>query len=265
MDSGWIVKSPSDPIDAIPWFSREKFPDSLLQLDDSLTDFFRDLGGYDFRDEVNVDVLGHIFEKSIGELQRLRSTGLFEEGAGAGHAATVTAMKKSAERKRSGIYYTPPEFTRFLVRETVSVLIAQRREAIRRAHGLSQDDLMSGPDTPALVAFWRGCWDDLRAVKVCDPACGSGAFLIQAYEVFEEEYVRIADHCRALEGAAADALLDEIPDRILNDNLHGVDLSEQAVEITQLALWLRSARRGKTLADLSKNVVCGNRVVSYAT
>ena len=49
---------------------------------------------------------------------------------------------------------------------------------------------------------------------------------------------------------------------ILADNLFGVDLSPEAVEISQSALWIRSARRGKTLADLSHNIVCGNSLVA---
>jgi hypothetical protein len=51
-------------------------------------------------------------------------------------------------------------------------------------------------------------------------------------------------------------------DFILHDNLFGVDLSPEAVEITQLSLWLRSASRGRTLMDLSKNIVCGNSLVA---
>ncbi|MHC4541810.1 MAG: Eco57I restriction-modification methylase domain-containing protein, partial [Planctomycetota bacterium] len=53
-----------------------------------------------------------------------------------------------------------------------------------------------------------------------------------------------------------------ICDFILHDNLFGVDLSPEAVEIAQLALWLRSAHKGKTLADLSKNIICGNSLIS---
>ncbi len=53
-----------------------------LQLDDTWTDFFQTIGKYDFRDEVNVNVLGHLFEKSVGELERLRVGGLFSNGNG---------------------------------------------------------------------------------------------------------------------------------------------------------------------------------------
>lgn len=233
-----------------------------LQLDDDGAHFFHEIAEYDFRDEVHVDVLGHIFEKSIGDLQRLRTGGLFDDDAGGpGRAATPSTMPKSSQRKRSGTYYTPPEFTRFLVRETVAEIIETRKEAIRCALGLTLDDLAADSPTPALAEFWRRCWHELTEIKVCDPACGSGAFLIQAYDSFKDAYVRVADHRRHHEGPAAESSLALIPDLILTNNLHGVDLSEQAVEITQLALWIRSARRGKTLADLSENIVWGNSLV----
>ena len=85
--------------------------------------------------------------------------------------------------------------------------------------------------------------------------------MIRAYDVFEEEYNRIAAQRRFHEGPNADGLIDLTPHLILTDNLHGVNLSEQAVEIAQLALWIRSARRGKTLADLSHNILWQNSLV----
>src|SRR6185436_219562 len=57
-------------------------------------------------------------------------------------------------------------------------------------------------------------------------------------------------------------LEESIPDLILSRNLFGVDLSKEAVEITQLALWIQSARKGRTLADLSRNILHGNSLVS---
>ena len=99
-------------------------------------------------------------------------------------------------------------------------------------------------------------------MKICDPACGSGAFLIQAYDALEELYEKIVGRLTLHDPAAAEPLAAAVPDIILTDNLHGVDLSAQAVEITQLALWIRSARRNKTLATLSANIVQGNSLVS---
>ncbi len=234
-----------------------------LQLDDEWTHFFRTVGSYDFRDEVNVEVLGHLFEKSIGELESLRAAGLFASTATAKAANGVRpAMPKSAERKRFGIYYTPPDFTLFLVRNTLDAAIEERFDAVRTVRGLNPDDVESDRPSPEVAAYWSACLDELRQVKVCDPACGSGAFLVQAYELLEEHYLRIADGLRRHDEIAAQRIEDLAPDFILADNLFGVDLSQQAVEITQLALWLRSARHGRTLADLSHNIVQGNSLVA---
>ncbi len=233
-----------------------------LQLDDEWTATFTQIATYDFKDEVNVDVLGHLFERSIGELESLRTNGLFEEtDPNAADVAAPGKMQKSAERKRSGVYYTPPDFTRFLIRKTLAELIQQRQAALRLAHQFKPEDLLTDTPAPALAAHWEECWNDLRALKIIDPACGSGAFLIRAYDVLEEEYSRIAVQRRFHEGPIADGLIDLIPHLILTDNLHGVDLSEQAVEIAQLALWIRSAHRGKTLADLSHNILWKNSLV----
>jgi len=230
-----------------------------LQLDDEWTNFFRSIGTYDFRDEVNVEVLGHLFEKSVAELEKMRVGGLYAFEAA---AAPRPAMRKSAERKRFGTYYTPPEFTRLIVRNTVEELIAQRLAQLHRSHGLKAEQTQADRPSADLAAYWRDCLQTVRGLKICDPACGSGAFLVQAYEVLEESYTKIVDELVLHEGPDADKLEDEIPAMILADNLYGVDVSRQAVEITQLALWIRSARRNKTLADLSENIVLGNSLVT---
>src|SRR5688500_8850625 len=210
-----------------------------LDLSDDWTNFFAIIDTYDFRDEVNVEVLGHIFEKSITELEKLRVVGFFGPQAG---KADAPEMPKSALRKRFGIYYTPSDFTELIVNRTVGELIAQRVEAL--------------PTVSEKLAA-------LRALKIVDPACGSGAFLIAAYERLDDAY---GDLVRLLrinsDEKQAAALEAAYPDYILQDNLYGVDLSHEAVEITQLALWIRSARKDKTLADLSKNIVWGNSLVS---
>jgi hypothetical protein len=268
-----------------------------LQLEDSWTDFFRSVGNYDFRDEVNVEVLGHLFEKSVTELEKIRAGGLFGLEVTGGAPPAAPAMPKSAQRKRFGIYYTPPEFTDFLVRQTVGELLRERFADLAKRHGVLQPDprppgsgeseprpsgsgvregeapaepVASAPrgrrstpdDSPAaLAAYYRDCLTTLRNLKICDPACGSGAFLIRAYDYLEEQYADVIDNLLASGDRAAEALADQIPDLILTENLFGVDLSPEAVEITQLALWIRSARREHTLANLSGNIVCGNSLV----
>lgn len=230
-----------------------------LELEDEWTDFFRSVGKYDFCDEVNVEVLGHLFEKSVTELEKLRAGGLF--GNGGTDASAAPVMPKSAERKRFGIYYTPPEFTTFLVQQTVGALLQERFADLARRHGFDPEHPANGQAPETLLAYGRDCLGVLRALRICDPACGSGAFLIRAYDFLEDQYAEIIDHLVLNGDPNAARLAERIPEMILSENLFGVDVSPQAVEITQLALWIRSARRGRTLADLSRNIVCGNSLV----
>jgi hypothetical protein len=231
-----------------------------LQLDDRWTDFFKNIGEYDFATTVNVDVLGHLFEKSIRDIEQIRVAGGFWESKG--DETILTKMEKSAERKRGGIYYTPAEFTRFIVEHTVEKVAAEKVKAVEEKHGI---DLRS-PERHTRDGKLKRCVDDavaaLRTIRIVDPACGSGAFLIQAYDVLEEHYLDLAQALDQVDPGGAEAVREHTPDYILHDNLFGVDLSPEAVEITQLSLWLRSARRGKTLMDLSRNIVCANSLVT---
>jgi len=233
-----------------------------LQLDDTWTDFFKDIGEYDFASEVNVDVLGHLFEKSINDIERIRTIGGLWESKG--EEGISPKMEKSAERKRGGIYYTPPEFTRFITEHTVGLLARERMHAVEERHGIDLTDPEMHKKDGKLKQCAEEALASLRAIKVVDPACGSGAFLIQAYDVLEECYLDLVEALEQVDAKTAESIHERIADFILHDNLYGVDLSPEAVEITQLSLWLRSAQRGKTLADLFKNIVCGNSLVTDA-
>jgi hypothetical protein len=278
----------------IPAFNGGLFSDKdgidELDLDDVPWAYaFSNFGRYDFSEEVNVEVLGHLFERSITELEKLRVGGLFAlkgaveqaNGPANGAAATrpakgqakkpaaddedapLSKMPKSPQRKRFGIYYTPPAFTGLIVERTVDALVKERFAALADKHQVDPESRES-QDPQKLRAYWSACLECLKALTICDLACGSGAFLICAYDALDAHYKMVV---RGLAGAGmskadADALEASIPDLILNHNLYGVDLSQEAVEITQLALWIRSARRGKTLADLSQHILCGNSLVT---
>ncbi|MFG0251443.1 MAG: Eco57I restriction-modification methylase domain-containing protein, partial [Phycisphaerales bacterium JB038] len=237
-------------------FREDDLIDSLDLDDEPWTTFFRSLGGYDYEHEVNVDVLGHLFEKSITELERLREGALFAQTLEQIHAPM---MPKSPQRKLFGVYYTPVDFTAAIVQYTVDEVIEERFAALRDELGVSQGELDSGKVTKAqLRAYWEGCLECLKSLRICDPACGSGAFLIQAYESLLGHYGVVITELEHVGLRKAGTLLDGVPELILSQNLYGVDLQQEAVEIAQLSLWLRTARVGKTLADLSKNIVCGN-------
>ena len=232
-----------------------EFPIANLALADvPWTQFFWGIGGFDYRHTVDVDVLGHLFEKSVTELERLREGALF----GGTEQTAQAMMPGSPQRKLLGIYYTPLEFTAAIVEYTIEELLDERFEQIRQAQGISKDDLDAGRDEQICITYWRACLGGLRQLKVCDPACGSGAFLIRAYDALFDRYAHVITELEHLGVTGINDLFDAVPEDILNRNLYGVDLQPEAVEIAQLSLWLRTARPGKTLADLSENIVCGN-------
>jgi len=229
-----------------------------LDLDDSWTNFFDVVGKYDFRHEVNEDVLGHLFEKSVNDIEEIQAKGtslLLPDDKAA------PKMLKSAKRKWTGIFYTPVEFTDFITKNVVEKLISDRFSNIAKSFKLNEKKLITSNPDAGLSKYWRACLNELRSIKIIDPACGSGAFLIKAYDILETKYQDIISNIYFHEENEDRDLLDRIPDFILHDNLYGVDLSQDAVEITQLALWIRSAEEGKSLEDLSQNIICGNSLI----
>jgi hypothetical protein len=238
-------------------FAEDENVDSL-NLEDQWTNVFKEIAEYDFAEDVNVDVLGHIFEKSVSEIEKIRTAGAFLSA----EPDAVPTMPKSAERKRFGIYYTPPDFTRFIVQHTVGAVIEERFAALAMQHGVDPQESMRAEPSKKFAAYWEECLNALRQITVVDPACGSGAFLIATYELLEEQYQTLVEHLARHTGEPTSTWADSIPEYILNENLHGVDLSKEAVEITQTALWIRSARKGRRLDDLSGNIVVGNSLVT---
>lgn len=224
-----------------------------LDLDDAWTDFFREIGEYDFRDEVNVDVLGHVFEQSISDLEQVR----------ADPEAMLAPPKKAApgQRKRSGVYYTPRHVTRYLVEHTLGPCLRERFAAAAAAHGVDPAAEPGEHELDRWSRYQHARLEALASLRVCDPACGSGAFLIQALEYLENVYTDVLDDLRSHGLDARGWSVQKVRDTILRENLFGVDLLEEGVQITRLALWIRTAERGRTLADLSENVRCGNSLV----
>lgn len=99
----------------------------------------------------------------------------------------------------------------------------------------------------------------LLQLTICDPACGSGAFLNQALDFLIEEHQYIDELQAKLFGDAL--VLTDMENSILENNLFGVDLNEESVEIAKLSLWLRTAQPNRKLNDLSGNIKCGNSLI----
>lgn len=101
-------------------------------------------------------------------------------------------------------------------------------------------------------------------MRIVDPACGSGVFLIMAFDFMKAELTRVNDKIKDLLPKVEHFgdLLDYVPDsEILTDNLFGVDVNEESIEITKLSLWIKTARRGKVLDSLSGSIRVGDSLI----
>jgi N-6 DNA Methylase len=231
-------------------FARNAIIDAL-GLSNYVCENFAKIADYDFSSDVPISVLGHIFEQSVSDIEKMRAEAQGQE------------PPKTTKSKRDGVVYTPGFVTRFIVEETIGKTLLERFAAVLAAHGVVAAKSAKGvaynwtPNTERAV--WLDYRQELRGLTIVDPACGSSAFLIAAFDYLAAEYKRLAERLAAL-GKAVDA--SEVDREILAGNLHGVDLNPEPVEITKLALWLKTAKRGKLLQDLEQSIRCGNSLIA---
>lgn len=268
-------------------FAPDPALDNLVVPDEACR-MFSVLGEYDFAEDVSVTVLGHIFEQSVSDLEQLKTLACDD---GLTLTALETQVKESAcsvsgKRKQDGIVYTPDAITRFIVDETLGTYLAERQTELRRdfcdAKGQwrtpTKDEIalytgkgktavhrkqakLQSADRLVEFLFWNEWRERLQQVRVVDPACGSGAFLIAAFDVLDAEYRRVNEQIQAITGNPD---FFDINREILNGNLYGVDLNPESIEITKLSLWLKTAQHGKPLQSLEANLRTGNSLISDA-
>lgn len=239
-------------------------PDAVidaLTLPDDVCEGFKTLGDYDFASEVSVTVLGHIFEQSIADVERLQAQARGEE------TEEERATGTTGRRKRDGVVYTPDYVARFIVAETLGAHLAEAFTDILRAHAKAGADLSDYAAIPwrrktAELEAWQAYRDRLKTLRIVDPACGSGVFLIMAFDFLKAELGRVNDKIAELQGK--DQHIQDLIDpdsEILTNNLFGVDVNVESVEIAKLSLWIKTARRGKVLDSLDGNLRVGDSLI----
>jgi len=225
-----------------------------LRLDDKpLKEIFKNLyypeSPYEFS-VLGTDILGHVYEQFLGKVIRLTE----------GHRAKVE--EKPEVRKAGGVYYTPTYIVDYIVKNTVG----------KSCEG----------KTPRQIA----------SLKILDPACGSGSFLLGAYQYLLDYHLNwyLAHHSK--KGNVAQSfspapkemyrgrggqwyLTIQEKKRILLNNIYGVDIDTQAVEVTKLSLLLKVLEgenqdtlerqmklfKERALPDLGSNIKCGNSLI----
>lgn len=224
-------------------------PDEILDnlhIKDSFWKEIIKLSDYDYQTDLNVNILGHIFEQSISDLEEIKDQILFQANDGntaldnSGNpivlSETPKIIEKLGKRKKDGIYYTPEYITRYIVENTLGAYLHENP-------------------------------DKLETVKVLDPACGSGAFPNQVHSYLLNEY-KIRHEEKILEKeklGEAVTLFDYNPAEtdkgILLNNIFGVDLNNESIEISKLALWLKTAKKTEPLQNLDGNFKTGNSLI----
>ncbi len=223
-----------------------------LKIDDSVLEA-QFLSDYDFLSDIGVNILGHIFESSLNDLEELN--------------AQINGNEfdaKQSKRKKDGIFYTPEFITEFIVENSLGTLCKAKKDEL----GLDLNEPLAPKNPKKLTKAESEIKDKIYAyrkwllsLKILDPACGSGAFLNQALEFLIAEHDTL-DTCRKVYEGEGLGLYD-IESTILENNLYGVDINADAVEIARLSLWLRTAAKGRVLTDLSKNLVAANSLLEF--
>jgi N-6 DNA Methylase/TaqI-like C-terminal specificity domain len=230
---------------------RKEAPDGLtlhIDLDDKLLrhmleGLYYPESPYEFS-VISADILGQVYEQFLGKVIRLT----------AGHRAVVE--DKPEVKKAGGVYYTPTYIVDYIVRETVGKLVEGKRPA------------------------------DVAKLRILDPACGSGSFLIGTYQFLLSWHLDWYSKNEPEKWARGrrQALVQTMygwrlsiaeRKRILLDNIYGVDIDPQAVEVTRLSLLLKVLEgeteqtlqpmlyglRERALPDLGDNIKCGNSLI----
>lgn len=192
--------------------------------------------------EIPVEILGQVYEQFLGKVIRLTPGG------------QARVEEKPEVRKAGGVYYTPRYIVDYIVKNTVGKLLEGK--------------------TPA----------EASALSVVDPACGSGSFLLGAYQYLldwhehyylehdPESFARGKSPALVPMGAGVYRLSTAERKRILVNNIYGVDIDAQAVEVTKLSLLLKLLEQEsgqltlgfeRVLPDLGRNIRCGNSLIGW--
>lgn len=194
-----------------------------------------------------IEILGNIYEQFLGK------TITFKNVKG-GH--TIIVEDKPEVKKAGGVYYTPQHIVNYIIQNSIGEKIKNK--------------------TP----------EEISKVKICDPACGSGSFLVAVYQYLLNYHLEYYTTEKNLKKALKEGKIYQISDkdynlaieekqRILLNNIYGIDIDLQAVEVTKLSLYLKllenegKESKGflfkhsdlKLLPDLDRNIKCGNSLI----
>lgn len=205
---------------------------------------------------LKIDALGSVYESLLEERPMLGPDGRF---------AFYQQTGRGNQRKATGSYYTPPELVAELIKTALLPVIESRlKEA---AETRSREDTGEA-ENPGDFATLREA-PDLRTalrqailgIKVVDPACGSGAFLIQALDALAEALLKVD----LGDEQPSELQLREARRDVAIHCIHGVDMNPMAVELCKFTIWLHVAHPRFPLSYLEPRIRCGNSLIGVPT
>jgi type I restriction-modification system DNA methylase subunit len=199
------------------------------------------------------------------------------------------------ERKATGSYYTPDYIVKYIVSHTLKPILEERKQRfadlmtqINQLHEKMIDGRLGVQSRNGLQKdlqrLERQAQNTLLDIKICDPAMGSGHFLVEAVDYFTDQLINILneypEHNPILEmlGKTRNSILENLQQQGINidinldDNqllqrvvmkrcIYGVDLNPMAVELAKVSLWLHFFTIGAPLSFLDHHLRCGNSLI----
>lgn len=263
-------------------FKPDPILDEIIKIDDDvLYKHSKQLSTYNFDSQVDVNILGHIFENSLNEIENITAE---IEGD--------SVDKQKTKRKKDGIFYTPKYITKYIVDNTVGKLCDEKKielgindvdtnktYTLKTPRTIEQEIQVEtrvgfttsikkiksklSVEGDKLISKIEEYRQYLLGLTIVDPACGSGAFLNQALVFLINEHKYLDELQSTITGSSF--VFQNIENVVLEKNIYGVDINEESVEIAKLSLWLRTAQPRRKLNDLSNNIKCGNSLIDVKT
>lgn len=210
--------------------------------DDVLSEIIYELSN---RTDKNGDVIS-IDYKGLGE-RHLGTVyeGLLEHKFSFDNGKVVLKNDKG-ERKATGAYYTPDYIVKYIIENTLTPILKEIDERIKKEYKDVKDD-----------SFAR----EVLRLNICDPAMGSGHFLVEAVQYLADE---IACHPTTDLKTQKSVTEDEInywKRKVVESCIYGIDIKELAVELAKLSLWLKTVDKSQPLNFLDHHLRCGNSLI----
>jgi len=229
-------------------FHKDEELDSLVVWDEICKEFVK-LWEYDFSEDLSVNILWHIFEQSISDIEEIKWK-----------IKQDWNINSASKRKKDWVFYTPEYIVDYIVKNSVWKYLEEIENSLKEKHWL-KEDLKEETYNKRIKLVYDEYLVKLQNIKVLDPACGSWAFLVNVFDILLAENKRVWEIFQSAWINSFETEENYVKNKILQNNIYWVDLNPESVEITKLSLWLKTAIKWKKLANLDWNIKCWNSLI----